>query len=154
MLTKPIWCNLPFKASYFFIDFLSGWSVHWCKGGAKVPYTYCYCQFLLLCLLTFALYVEVFLCWAHTYLKLLYFFDALIIMLVSFFFFLPCFTCDMQKRLKLCYSSEPSHSSDKARSLACWAFKELPVVFYFVSCDSLYFKIYFADKSIATPVFF
>ena len=23
------------------IDFLSGWSVHWCKWGVKIPYYYC-----------------------------------------------------------------------------------------------------------------
>ena len=43
----------------FLTDFLSGWSALWWKRVLKTPLLLCYCWFLLLWLLVFALYIEV-----------------------------------------------------------------------------------------------
>ena len=60
--------NVSFKACVFLLIFLSEWSVCWYKWGIKVPRCYlCYCQFLLLCLLTFVRILEVLTCWMHIY---------------------------------------------------------------------------------------
>ena len=87
----------------FHYGFLSGWSVHWRKWGIKVPHYYCVIVnfSFYVCLLTFALYIEVLPCWVHIYLQLLYLLLGLI----------P------------------------------WSLHSV----FFVSCNSLYFKVYFVS---------
>ena len=35
------WSNFACSFPVFLIDFLSWWSIHWCKWGIKAPYCYC-----------------------------------------------------------------------------------------------------------------
>ena len=35
------WSNFACSFPVFLIDFLSWWSIHWCKWGIKAPYHYC-----------------------------------------------------------------------------------------------------------------
>ena len=84
----------------FLIYFHFGWSVHFWKWSVKVPYYDCVtADFPLLCLLAFALCIEVLPCWVHKYLQLLY----LLLVLIPW---------------SLCSALD-------------------------VSCNSLYFKVYF-----------
>ena len=70
---KSICSYVSFKSCVslliFFLDDLS----HGLSGVLTPPQLlHYYCWFLLLCLLVFALYIEVFLCWVHIYLQFLY----------------------------------------------------------------------------------
>lgn len=65
---KYIWSNVPLKTYVSLLIFV-WWSVHCWQWGFKVsPLLLYFCQFLLLWLLEFALYIKVLLCWMHIWL--------------------------------------------------------------------------------------
>ena len=62
-----IMCHLRLVFPYYF----SVWMISGVSWLFKSPTIICYCQFLLLCLLSFVLCIEALLCWVHKYLQLL-----------------------------------------------------------------------------------
>ena len=89
-----------------------------------------------------------------------------VVVVACFFFVFLGHTCRMQKflgqGLNLHHSSDPSHSSDIARSLTYWAARELPIVYFLEFTYKwdhmvfllffLFFFFFFFVFSRATPV--